>query len=70
MEPKHNITSDLLPLATPIDDMHLDPVNARTGHDVERIAASLAQYGQRKPIVGRVCMDQFMDARGGRVRGR
>ena len=51
MEPKHNITSDLLPLATPIDDMHLDPVNARTGHDVERIAASLAQYGQRKPIV-------------------
>lgn len=47
----HNIHPDLLPLATPIDDLHLDPANARTGHDVERIAASLAQYGQRKPLV-------------------
>ena len=48
---KHNIIPDLLPLATPIDELHPDPANARTGHDVERIAASLAQYGQRKPIV-------------------
>ena len=51
MEPKHNIIEGLRPLATPIEEMHLDPANARTGHDVERIAASLAQYGQRKPIV-------------------
>jgi DNA modification methylase len=35
----------------PIDEMHLDPANARTGHDVKRIAASLTQYGQRKPLV-------------------
>ncbi len=47
----HNIVTDLLPLATPVADLHLDPANARTGHAVERIAASLAQYGQRKPIV-------------------
>ena len=51
LKEKHNIIPALLPLATPIDDLHLDPANARTGHDVERIAASLAQYGQRKPIV-------------------
>lgn len=48
---KHNIHPDLMPLATPIDEMHQDPANARTGHDVERIAASLAQHSQRKPIV-------------------
>lgn len=47
----HNIVTDLLPLATPVADLHLDPANARTGHAIERIAASLAQYGQRKPIV-------------------
>ena len=47
----HNIVADLLPLLTPIGELHLDPANARTGHDVERIAASLRQYGQRKPIV-------------------
>lgn len=47
----HNILPDLLPLATPIDDLHQDPANARTGHDVERIAASLAQYKQRKSLV-------------------
>lgn len=48
---KHNIHPSLLPLMLPIDEMHLDPVNGRTGHDVERIAGSLAQYGQRKPLV-------------------
>ena len=51
MEPQHNIIDALQPLATPIGDLHQDPANARTGHDVERIAASLAQYGQRKPLV-------------------
>ena len=48
---KHNIHPSLLPLMLPIDEMHLDPANARTGHDVKRIAASLTQYGQRKPLV-------------------
>jgi len=48
---KHNIHPDLLPLAMPIEECHLDPANARTGHNVERIAGSLQQYGQRKPIV-------------------
>lgn len=47
----HNIVLNLLPLAMPIDELHLDPANARTGHDVQRIAASLRQYGQRKPVV-------------------
>ncbi len=51
MDGTHNIIAALLPLATPIEELHLDPANARTGHDVERIAASLRQYGQRKPIV-------------------
>ena len=45
------IAKDLRPLAAPIDTVSLDPANARTGHAVERIAASLDQYGQRKPIV-------------------
>lgn len=48
---KHNIHPSLLPLAMLIDEIHLDPANARMGHNVERIAGSLAQYGQRKPIV-------------------
>lgn len=48
---KHNIIPSLLPLAVPTEELHLDPANARTGHDVGRIAGSLAQYGQRKPIV-------------------
>ena len=51
MNETHNIIEALRPLATAIEEMHQDPANARTGHDVERIAASLAQYGQRKPIV-------------------
>ena len=38
-------------LAVPIDQLHEDPVNARVEHDVNRIAGSLRQYGQRKPIV-------------------
>lgn len=46
-----HIAPDLHPLAVPIDDLHLDPANARTGHAIDRIAASLAQYGQRKPLV-------------------
>lgn len=45
------ITEGLRSLAVPIDQLHEDPANARVGHDVDRIAASLRQYGQRKPIV-------------------
>jgi len=45
------IAEGLRSLAVPIDSLHLDPANARTGHDLDKIAASLAQYGQRKPLV-------------------
>lgn len=45
------IVEPLRPLAVPIDSVHLDPANARAGHAIDRIAASLAQYKQRKPIV-------------------
>lgn len=46
-----NISEPLQPLAVEIDACHLDPANARRGHAVDRIAASLNRYGQRKPIV-------------------
>jgi DNA modification methylase len=45
------ITESLWPLAVPIDSLHEDSANARTGHDLDRIAGSLAQYGQRKPVI-------------------
>jgi DNA modification methylase len=45
------IVESLQPLAVSIDSVHLDPANARIGHDLDKIAASLAQYGQRKPII-------------------
>lgn len=50
-EKRCNVIDDLLPLLTPIDELHIDPANARTGHDIDQIAGSLAQYRQRKPIV-------------------
>lgn len=46
-----HIVEGLRGLAVPIGEVHADPANARTGHAVDRIAASLRQYGQRKPIV-------------------
>lgn len=46
-----HIIPSLHSLAVPIDDLHLDPANARTGHALDRIAASLSQYKQRKPVV-------------------
>jgi DNA modification methylase len=46
-----HIAEPLRQLAVPIESMHEDPANARVGHDVDRIAMSLKQYGQRKPIV-------------------
>jgi DNA modification methylase len=45
------ISESLRPLAVLLSDLHEDPANARVGHDVDRIAASLRAYGQRKPIV-------------------
>lgn len=45
------IAADLRRLAVPIESLHEDPANTRKGHAVERIAGSLRQYGQRKPIV-------------------
>ena len=45
------IAESLRPLAVPIDSLHEDPANARVGHDLDRIAGSLRQYGQRKPVI-------------------
>ena len=47
----NNIIEHLQQLAVDIDSVSTDPSNARTGHDIEGIAASLRKYGQRKPIV-------------------
>ena len=38
------IAAPLRLLAIPIRDCHPDPANARTGHAIDRIAASLAQF--------------------------
>ncbi len=45
------IAEGLRCLAVPIDELHIDPANARTDHALDRIAASLKSYGQRKPII-------------------
>jgi len=47
------ITPDLRPLAIAISDVAQDPKNARTHDDpnIQAIKTSLAQFGQRKPIV-------------------
>lgn len=45
------IAEGLRVLAVPIDDLHIDPANARTNHALDRIASSLKAYGQRKPII-------------------
>ncbi len=44
------IADDLAPLRVPIDSLHQLPGNPRRG-DVTAVAASLARFGQRKPIV-------------------
>lgn len=46
-----HIAADLHPLAMAVSECTIDPGNARTGHDLEAIAASLRIYGQRTPIV-------------------
>jgi DNA modification methylase len=45
------IAEGLRSLAVPIDDLHIDPANARANHALDRIAASLKAYGQRKPVI-------------------
>jgi DNA modification methylase len=45
------IAEGLRSLVVPIDDLHVDPANARTAHALDRIATSLKLYGQRKPII-------------------
>lgn len=46
------IVKNLQTLATPLDELHLLEGNPRVG-DVASVAASLARFGQRKPIVAR-----------------
>ena len=45
------IAEGLRGLAVGVGELHEDAANARVDHAVERIAASLRQYGQRKPVV-------------------
>src|SRR5512143_2473209 len=62
------IAEGLRSLAVPIDSLHEDPANARTAHDVGRIAASLLAYGQRKPIVANRLQDGKIEAGNGTFR--
>ncbi len=62
------IAEGLRPLAVPIDSLHEDPANARVGHDVARIAASLQTYGQRKPIVSNRLQEGKIEAGNGTFR--
>lgn len=45
------IIEPLRSLAVDVREIHMDPSNARMGHDVEGIAESIKRYGQRTPIV-------------------
>lgn len=47
------ILKDLQPLAVAIDELELLPGNPRRG-DIDAVAASLEEFGQRKPIVARL----------------
>ena len=62
------IAESLRLLAVPIDSLHEDPANARVGHDVPRIAASLKAYGQRKPVVANRLQDGKIEAGNGTYR--
>lgn len=46
-----HIVQSLHPLAVHVSKIKLDPANARMGHDLQGIAASLEKFGQRTPIV-------------------
>lgn len=62
------IAESLQPLAVPIADLHEDPANARIKHDIQRIKASLSQYGQRKPIVANKLENGKIEAGNGTFR--
>ena len=49
----HKIAAGLIGLSVPIDSLHLDPANVRHHGDrsLSAVAASLARFGQQKPIV-------------------
>jgi DNA modification methylase len=59
------IAEGLRSLAVPIDSLHIDPANARTNHALDRIAASLKAYGQRKPIIANKLQDGKIEAGNG-----
>lgn len=50
-----HIAPQLRPLARPIGELHNDPANARKHPDrnIDAIKASLARFGQKKPLVAR-----------------
>jgi DNA modification methylase len=52
-----NIAPQLLPLATPIDELHSLAGNPRRGN-VDAVAKSYARFGQQKPIVVRIEKDE------------
>ncbi len=62
------IAEGLRGLAVPMAALHEDPANARKGHAVERIAASLKAYGQRKPVVANRRQDGKIEAGNGTYR--
>lgn len=62
------IAVSLQPLAVSIADLHEDPANARIGHDVPGIKASLQAYGQRKPIVVNRLQNNKIEAGNGTYR--
>lgn len=62
------IAEGLRSLAVPIDDLHIDPANARKNHALERIASSLHSYGQRKPIVANRLQQGKIEAGNGTYR--
>lgn len=59
------IAEGLRALAIPIDELHIDPANARTKHALDRIATSLKLYGQRKPIIANRLQDGKIEAGNG-----
>lgn len=62
-----NVHPDLMPLVRPLDELTPDPRNART-HDernVDAIAASYRDHGQRKPIVAQRKPDGRLVVRAG-----
>src|SRR5512138_70886 len=59
------IAEGLRVLAAPIDELHIDPANARTKHALDRIATSLKLYGQRKPIIANRLQDGKIEAGNG-----